>query len=391
VKPAFPTLPAPHIPVAKPRLPEAHRLMPYLERLDQSRIYANIGPVCQELKERLGKHFDITEGGLALTASGSAALVGAILAAAGRRTNRPIALCASYTFVATLSAIQCCGYDPHLADIDPNTWALDPDALRRHPRLHEVGLLAVTAPYGRLPDLDAWARFRRDTGIPVVIDAAASFDVLERLPRAIPPDLPVVLSFHATKAFGCGEGGAVICTDPDLFLRVIRATNNGFFGARHVIGDNINGKMSEYHGCVAMAALDYWGATLWDYKQTAKAYHHAANANGIDAMLRVGGDTSYAYALLHTSTEAQAIFVRDQLAAKGIDSRFWYGRGLHRETGFGPFDCDPMPVTDSLSHRLLGLPFYADLAISAIEEICKTVAQAMEIIPIEGVQNVGRP
>lgn len=375
------------VPVAKPMLPKAQALMPYLEKLDESRTYSNLGPVSQRLKQRLDRLFGLTHGGCALTASGSAALIGAILATAGRADKKRVALCPSYTFVATVSAVQNCGYDPHLVDVCANKWTLDPKALINHARLGEVGLIVVTAPYGRLPDLAAWSAFSTDTGIPVVIDAAASFDVLLRNRKPLPKAVPVVLSFHATKAFGCGEGGAIVCAAPDMLLRAVRAINNGFLGNRNVIGDNINGKMSEYHACVAMAALDEWGPKLAQFKFTASAYVQAAKSWGMKPLPMIGGPTSFAYGLARLPTDAHAQELREQLHGAGIDSRFWYGYGLHAETDFGPFACDKMPITNTLSRRLLGLPFFGDLPAEAMHDICQIMARVLAVSPATPLQS----
>ncbi|WP_270732147.1 DegT/DnrJ/EryC1/StrS family aminotransferase [Shimia sp. Alg240-R146] len=385
------TLSDPKVPVSKPRLPTAQAIMPYLECLDQSRIYSNLGPVSQQLQKRLGMLLGVTEGGLSLTSSGSTALIGAILARAGRAgTRKPLAICPSYTFVATVSAIQCCGYTPYLVDVARDSWTPDPEALHTHPRLDEVGLVVITAPFGRVPDLGAWANFSRDTGVPVVMDAAASFDVLLRSAQDYPPDIPIALSFHATKAFGCGEGGGVLTSDPELLERAVRATNNGFYGTRQVTGDNINGKMSEYHACVAMAALDDWAAKLWQFQQVASAYHRAAKTNAVTPFLWIGGDVSYAYSLFESATPAQAFDLRHRLANKGIDSRFWYGFGLHAEPGFGPFEADPLPVTHDLSRRLLGIPYYCDMPKGATQDICATIAKATAVSSTTISRNVAQ-
>lgn len=364
------------VPVARPKLPAAGALLPFLEKLDQSRTYSNYGPVHRDLQHRLSQCFSLNGGGLALTASGSAALIGAILARAGRPGRRRLAFCASYTFVATLSAIQCCGYEPYLLDVGAHSWALDPIALGHHSRINEVGLVVVTCPYGRVPDFAAWQAFSDRTGIPVVVDAAAAFDTLQRQPGELPPGIPLALSFHATKAFGCGEGGAIFCADPGMLVRAIRATNNGFLGRRAVEGDNINGKMSEYHACVALAELEGWPEKAKACDQVAQNYQRAFRTHRQVRSLWVGGATSYAYALYHADTPEVALRVRAALWDNGIDSRFWYAFGIHGEAGFGPFARDDMPVTDVLSRRLLGLPFYCDLPEAEIEAISGIVARA---------------
>ncbi|WP_135507102.1 DegT/DnrJ/EryC1/StrS family aminotransferase [Roseovarius aestuariivivens] len=385
-----PVLYTPRIPVAKPHLPKTQAIVPYLRTLDRTRRYSNLGPVSQQLHRRLADILALETGGVALTASGTTALIGAILARAGRARAQRLALCPSYTFVATISAAQSCGYEPYLMDVDADTWTLDPSKVAAHPRLEEIGMVMVTAPYGRLPDLQLWSAFSRDTGLPVIIDAAASFDVLTRTGCAYEPDIPIALSFHATKAFGCGEGGAILCSDPEILVRAVRATNHGFLGTRQVIGDNINGKMSEYHACVAMAALDAWPARQTQYDQVTANYAEASQDHGVIGTLSVGGAFSNAYALYHATSPEAAMLLREKLLERKIDSRFWYGFGLHAESGFGPFEQDSLTVTDRLARSVLGLPFYCDLKARDVSEIC-TVLAAAEKLNLAAASRNGAP
>jgi dTDP-4-amino-4,6-dideoxygalactose transaminase len=105
-------------------------------------------------------------------------------------------------------AAELCGYQIHFVDVEESTWAMDPDDLAAHPLLDRVGLILVAAPYGRRLAQTAWARLSQQTGIAVVIDAAASIEALADDSKSLVGAVPVVLSFHATKAFSTGEGGA---------------------------------------------------------------------------------------------------------------------------------------------------------------------------------------
>ena len=63
-------------------------------------------------------------------------------------------------------------------------------------------------PFGQPIDVAAWDRFAAATGLPVVIDAAAGFDTL------VPGRIPTVVSLHATKVLGAGEGAFVTLRRP---------------------------------------------------------------------------------------------------------------------------------------------------------------------------------
>ena len=245
--------------VLRPRLPLAERLMPYLRRIDATRVYSNWGPLASEFESRLADHFRLPAGGTVSASSGTAALVGAILASAGRASEeRPLALVPAFTFVATAAAVEQCGYRPYLVDIEAGSWMLDPERMGSHPELGRVGLVVPVAPFGRPVPQAQWRIFREMTGIPVVIDGAASFDRAAEAPDRALGEIPVAISFHATKSFATGEGGCVAATDTDLILRIGQALNFGFQMTRESRSAAINGKMSEYHAAVGLAELDGW-------------------------------------------------------------------------------------------------------------------------------------
>ena len=108
-------LPDRPIPVLRPLLPTASRLLPYLQRIDATRVYANWGPLVLELSDRLCTAFALPPGSVTCANSGMGALMGGILATAGlAKPQRRLALMPDFTFSATGLAAQLCGYEPLL-------------------------------------------------------------------------------------------------------------------------------------------------------------------------------------------------------------------------------------------------------------------------------------
>lgn len=372
--------PAGHVsvPVMRPRLPHAAHLLPYLKRIDDSRIYSNFGPLATELEQRLAALMQLPAGGVASAGSGLAALVGAILGGPGRATPaRPYAVVPAYTFVATAVAVEQCGYLPRLVDVDAEDWLLSPDTVLADPRLDEIGLVVPVAALGRPVEQAAWQAFTARTGIPVVIDGAAAFEALIDAPSRYLGPVPVALSFHATKSFGTGEGGAVVSTDVEFVARGARALNFGFHGARDSRSASTNGKMSEYHAAVGLAELDGWDDKRRAMRSVAARYRDAFAAAGIGAGLHVSPQVGSSYVLYLAPDAESAERVCAALAAAGLDFRRWYGMGLHRQTYFSQLAHGPLPGTEDLAFRLLGLPVAPDLEDDVITRVAHAVAAAL--------------
>ncbi len=353
--------------------------MPYLERIDATRWYSNRGPLLWELEERLSAHFGGAQHSLVLLSSGTAALEAAIMAHAGEGgADRPIALLPSYTFAATALAAIRCGYRPHFLDVDVRSWMLDPDAVAEHPMLSQAGLILPVAAYGRRPDMAAWEAVQARTGCPVVIDAAAAFEQVERDVDLVSTDLPLVLSLHATKSFSTAEGGAVLWRSEKGLRRVGRITNFGMEDTRRCEDIGFNGKLSEYHAAVGLAQLDIWSERQAMLSTLAETYRAGFAAAGVAGGLRLPPDLSGAYVLYEAATGDEADRICAALVANAIAHRRWYGHGLHREPVHADRSADPMPVTEDLGQRHIGLPGAVDLDAEAIDRVAEAIARALD-------------
>ena len=356
------------IPVYAARLPRAAALLAYLQRMDATGVYSNRGPLVREFEARLHAALGLADASIVTTASGTAALQAAILAAAGRATAaRPLALVPGYTFAATAHAAQACGYDPVFADVDPGSWGLSASALCGHPALARAGLVLPVASYGRPHSQAEWAGFHAQTGIPVVIDAAASFEAVRRDPVALTGSIPVALSFHATKTFSTAEGGAVVWADRDGLRRVIQLCNFGMVGPREVGLPGFNGKLSEYHAAVGLASLDAMaeleGERAERERRFARAVRQAESSGPVVRWPQVASN----YAIWAAPTTHAAARGCAALTAAGIGWRRWYGGGLHKEPYFAGSQALHLPVTEDLAARLIGIPCFAHIPADAVE------------------------
>jgi dTDP-4-amino-4,6-dideoxygalactose transaminase len=359
-----------HIPVLRPRLPAADSLLPYLRRIDANRIYANFGPLALELEARLAKHFALPENALVSASSGTAALVAAILATSGRATAaRPYAFMPAFTFVATAVAAELCGYQPVLVDIDAGDWALDQQALRSHPLLAQAGVVITVAPFGRRFDQQRWQDFRRDTGIPVIIDAAAGFEAASDEPARCLGPVPVMISFHATKSFATGEGGCIACSDPDLVQRVGQALNYGFNDSRLSRTASTNGKMSEFHAATGLAELDDWPRKRTAMQSVASEYQKQMAEAGLAGNLMSAPETSSSYVLYLANDADEANRQRPSLEKADIGSRLWYGAGLREQPHVSASPGITLPVTEAISPRVIGIPTAPDLTATQIARV----------------------
>jgi len=353
----------PNVPVMRPKLPTAERLLGYLRRIDRSRFYSNFGPLVCALEERLAAHYGLPSENVTMVANATQGLTLA-LAAQGAK---PGTLCAmpAWTFVASAHAAVNAGLVPYFLDVDAETWALDPAAvaeeIARAPS--PIGAAMPVAPFGRPLDGARWDALHASTGLPVVIDAAAGFDSL------VPGPTPAVVSLHATKVLGTGEGGLVVSTDAALVRRVRMASNFGIDRDRQSVIAATNAKMSEYHAAVGHAALDEWSEARNEWMAVAGAYRKSVGASNLVRLQDGFGEAWVSSTCVLQIADGAARRVEQALAGAGIETRRWWGMGTHAQPSMAQFPRAPLPVTAALADTTLAMPFHRDLAVEQIGEI----------------------
>jgi L-glutamine:2-deoxy-scyllo-inosose/3-amino-2,3-dideoxy-scyllo-inosose aminotransferase len=120
------------------------------------------------------------------------------------------------TWVATAQAAMDIGADVVLADIDPETLCLDPEALRRAITPRTKAIIPVHL-YGCMCDMDAIMDIAREHDLKVVEDVAHQHGSQWRGIGAGAIGDAGSYSFQQSKVLTCGEGGAITCNDPKVY------------------------------------------------------------------------------------------------------------------------------------------------------------------------------
>ena len=374
------TLPRERIPLMMPSLPTADDLLPYLRRIDANRWYSNFGPLVGEFEARITASFAGAGDCKVVSVSSCTAGIELALRALSLPAGAPI-LVPALTFIATASAVRCAGLSPVVADVDPRSWLLTPEIARAAVRtIGAAGVIPVTT-FGAEQDGAAWSAFARDTGVPVIVDAAAGYGN-----QRDPGPTCTAFSLHATKPLAAGEGGFVVTRDAKLAHDIRRLSNFGINLDRPADGPigtavatGTNAKLSEYHAAVALASLDRWPATAAERNALfARSVRTAQAACGGRLSLQsTPGDTvravcPYLFPDARLRDRAEAI-----CRERGIGTRRWYLPTIDRQPAFSHVAHLPTPVADEIGERLLGVPFYPGLAADAIDEIAAALGDAL--------------
>ena len=357
----------------RPQLPTAEELLPYLRRIDEARYYTNFGALLRELEARLAEFYGVASNQLALAANGTVALSAALLAVGAKSQSR--CLIPSWTFVGTAAAAWAANLKPYFVDVDEATWMLDVEAVAARHDLDLVGAVIVVSPFGAPVDTKSWDAFTQQTGIPVIIDCAASFDTVRSIEKARPGRSPIMVSLHATKAFGLGEGGLIVSTDDDVMLRFRKICN---FGVWKVPGQimGYNGKLSEYHCAVGLANLDRWPRRREQLVRLTERYRDALSDLPGVGMLPTYGE-GWVSCYCNVVAGAPAAPLIELLQDEGIETRRWWQSGVRVQRAYRIFPRDPLPTTERLAERVFGVPFFHDMRDAEFERIVAALSLAV--------------
>ena len=364
------------IPLLQPSMPSTEALIPYLRRIEAARLYTNFGPLCREFERRLEDLLEPTRGPCRATTVANATLgLELSLMASGLRSGARV-LIPAITFVATATAIQRSGMVPVIADVDPETWCLTPAIARQACASGRIDAVVPVATFGCALDPSEWDDHARAYDCRVIIDAAGAFGNQVPGTRS-----DVVYSFHATKAFGAGEGGAVVSSSEEHIARVRHLSNFGIdTRCGELIDIGTNGKMSEYHCAVALASFDRWKITCNERRALfsrycAKLRRHCPTISwqrkdetGIYPLMPV---------LLPSSVQANQI--ADRLDNLGISTRRWYCPPLHLHPALRALPrAGSLAVSEQLGRRILGLPFFLGISDEQIDRVVDALSNAIE-------------
>lgn len=235
--------------VARPMVPEIDDFISVLSPALQNRRLTNGGPISAELELRLSEVFRVPH--VNLTTNGTIAIE--IAAKAVGFSNKVITT--PFTFAATVGALIWMGLDPILVDIDEDYLTIDPESVANAIDDSVGGILGVHV-YGCPCDVDALGEIARTARIPIVYDGAHVFDATYKGKSIVSYGDATTMSFHATKQFNTGEGGAIVTASAEINSRINNIKNFGIESEDMISDIGTNGKMSEINAAFGIANLN---------------------------------------------------------------------------------------------------------------------------------------
>ena len=294
----------------------------------------------------------------------------------------------SYTFVATAHALQWQEITPVFADMDPATYTVAPEAIRRLITPKTTGIIGVHV-WGRACDVDAITAIAAEHRLKVVFDAAHAFGCSRRGRMIGSFGACEVFSFHATKFLNCFEGGAITTNDDALAEKMRLMRNFGFDGYDRVIYIGTNGKMTEVCAAMGLTSLDAMNEIVAVNRRNYEAYRaHFAAVPGLSVIRYDPAErNNYQYVVVEVDP-ARAGLTRDELIAvlhaERVLARKYFWPGAHRMEPYRSLQPNAgvlLPHTERVAERILVLPTGQSVSEADVDGVADVVQTALSLAP----------
>lgn len=280
----------------------------------------------------------------------------------------------AFTFFATAGAIHNAGGRPVFADIEPDTFNVDPDAIAAAitPRTRAIVVVHL---YGQMAPMERILAVADRAGLPVIEDAAQAIGARRRMDGTwrVAGELGWVgtISFFPSKNLGgWGDGGMMVCRDDALAQRLARLRLHG--GAKQYHHDEVgfNSRLDAVQAAVLLAKLPHLAG--WSAARRERAARYDTLLGDLPGV-RIPPVDPANEAIFHQYTirVPRRDALREHLTARGIASMIYYPIALHLQPCFGYLGqgAGSLPVTEAAMHEVLSLPIYPELTDAQQDEV----------------------
>lgn len=352
--------------VTKTYMPPIEEYEKYLRGIWERGHLTNNGPLLIELENKLKKFLGVKH--LLLINNGTIALQIAIRAL--ELKNEIITT--PFSYAATTTSIVWENCKPVFADIDANTCCINPDEIRKKISGKTTAILA-THVYGNPCDVEQIQSIARENNLKIIYDSAHAFGVKYKGQSVLNYGDLSVLSFHATKLFHTIEGGAIVTNDDELADKISYLRNFGHNGPEAFSSYGTNGKMSEFNAAMGLCVLPKIPELIHARKKISERYDELLKQSALEKIeLRAETLYNYSYYPVFFESEEKLLAVRNRLNGLSIFPRRYFYPSLNT---LNYVTHQPMPVSESVSSRVLCLPLYHSLSEEDVSKIASVITE----------------
>jgi len=295
-----------------------------------------------------------------------------------------------FSFFASVSAILRAGAAPVLADIEPATFNLDPEAVRavlKAPQPTPIRAILPVHLFGQCADWTAFARLGREHGLKLIEDAAQAWGAEWKGVKAGALGDAAAFSFYPTKNLSAaGDAGMVATNSGELAERVRMLRQHGM--RRRYYHDEVgwNARLDGIQGAILSIKLKYIEGWNQARRTVAGRYHALFAAAGL---AESGPYPSHGVVLPQEVRSTRHVWhqyvirtarrdaLRQFLTARKIGSEIYYPVPLHLQEALKGLGCaeGSFPEAERAACEVLALPIFPELRQDEQQTVVAAIAE----------------
>lgn len=348
--------------------------------------YLTTGPNVEEFEEKLCK---LTGARYAVAISNGTSALHAACYAAGITVGDEV-ITTPITFAASANSVLYCGGTPVFADIDPDTWNIDPKDIEKKITNKTKAIIGVDFT-GQAVQINEIKEICKKHNLIFIEDAAHSIGTkYDGIPIGAHADL-TTFSFHPVKTITCGEGGAILTNNEEYYKKMMLFRSHGitrdenllthtpFNGYNEQIELGYNYRMTDFQAALGSSQLSKLEQFAKRRKEIVNKYNEAfADIQELILQKEIKeSDTTrhlYIIRLKSDSLKASRNEIYKALNAENVGLQVHYipvyYHPYYQELGYKKGLC---PVAEELYEEIITIPLYYSLTDEDVESIIEAV------------------
>lgn len=350
--------------VTKTFFPPLEEYQKQLERIWKNEWLTNRGELVIELERKLKSYLNVSD--ILIMNNGTIPIQIALklLGKGGEIITTP------FSYVATTSAIIWENCKPVFVDIHPEYLTIDETKIEAAITDKTTCILA-THVFGNPCHTEAIEQIAKKHNLKVIYDAAHGFGVNYKGKSIFEYGDVSTCSFHATKIFHTGEGGAIFCNDDELRHQIFYSHNFGHNGPLDFHGLGINGKISELQAAMGLSVMPHINEIFEGRKRVVDFYDTHLDFSKVQKIkIREGVEWNYSYYPIFFENEQKLLKVQKELNDNDIFPRRYFYPSLNT---INFVNGGKMLISENVASRILCLPLYFGMKLTDLNIISKII------------------
>jgi dTDP-4-amino-4,6-dideoxygalactose transaminase len=354
----------------KTKLPKLKLYNKYLNKIWKSNIITNNGKYLQKFEKFLKKKF--RNPNINVVANGTIALQ---LAIKSLNIKNEV-ITTPFSYVATANAIKWENCVPIFVDINQDNFCINANLIEKY-ITKKTSAILVTHVYGIPCNIEKISKIAKKYNLKVIYDASHTFGINYKGKPLFTQGDASTLSFHATKIFHTGEGGAIYMKNKKNSFKVDILKKFGHTGELKYYYAGINGKMSELHAALGLALIQNIGVGKEKRKKIHNKYFQYFSKNNNIKLLKIPKnlDYNYSYFPILLKNKNKMLKLKKELFKNKIIARRYFYPSLDTLKFLNKNKKINCPISQNICSRVLCLPIYQELNEKDQKKIIRIVNQ----------------